>query len=239
MKTWPVIPTLFLLCLAAPVSAQGTFAGTWETTYGLMTLTQEGAQAKGFYLLGGKRCTIEGQVEKAKLTFRYQEPDAKGTGWFELAADGGSFTGRWQQEGETTWQEWAGKRVASSAKATDVFDGLWDSAFGRIRLIQNGLQVHGVYAYAGGATLAGKVEGKRLTFDYQESKAEGKGWFELAPDGHAFQGKWKAKGETTWADWAGARVQPVPGRLWLVVIEAPWEGNLADQEYSFGNMLRA
>src|SRR5205085_3802456 len=38
--------------------------------------------------------------------------------------------------------------------------------------------------------------------------------------------------------WNGARVRPQPGRVWLVVLEAPWEANLEENEYSFGLMLR-
>jgi hypothetical protein len=37
----------------------------------------------------------------------------------------------------------------------------------------------------------------------------------------------------------GVRVAPVPGRKWLVVLEAHYENNLAEQEYSFGQMLKA
>jgi hypothetical protein len=108
-----------------------------------------------------------------------------------------------------------------------------------MRLVEDGDAVQGVYAYGGNSTLSGKVEGNRLKFRYQEPDAEGEGWFDLAADGNRFDGRWKAKGVAGWSDWSGMRVQPVPNRVWLVVVEANWEKDIAEHEYSFGSMLRA
>src|SRR5262245_50157301 len=85
--------SLLLLVLAGPVSAQTptSFVGNWETTYGPMTLTQDGAKLSGFYIMDGERCTVEGKVEKNRFTFTYKEPSVEGEGWFELAADGKTF----------------------------------------------------------------------------------------------------------------------------------------------------
>jgi hypothetical protein len=78
-----------------------------------------------------------------------------------------------------------------------------------------------------------------MTFRYVEPQAEGEGWFEPSPSGGGFAGEWRAAGSDEWRSWTGERVEPVPGRMWLVVVEARWEGSLAEREYSFGEMLRS
>src|SRR5262249_43543708 len=76
MKRVHVLSAVLGLFLVAPAWAADNFGGTWETTYGTMVLTQEGTQVKGFYLMQGLRCTVEGQVDKGKLIFQYREPSA-------------------------------------------------------------------------------------------------------------------------------------------------------------------
>jgi len=230
---------IILLCFANTVRAKETYTGTWETTYGVMTLKQTGVRVEGTYLSDGSACTIEGQVEKKRLMFRYEEADEKGEGWFELSADGRSFDGKWRVLGEKAWQEWHGKRVTEVPPAQRGFEGLWETSYGRMRLIQDNDDVHGIYAYNAGSSIGGQRTGKKLTFTYKEPDAAGEGWFELAADGKSFQGKWKAKGAPNWSDWTGKRVDPVLCKVWLVVIEANWESHLGEQEYLFGNMLRA
>jgi hypothetical protein len=70
-------PTEPDLSAAKPAFEEGTFAGSWDTTYGWMTLTQDGQKASGFYLMKAgsdrARCTLEGRVERNKLTFRRQD----------------------------------------------------------------------------------------------------------------------------------------------------------------------
>jgi hypothetical protein len=221
-----------------PIRKGSNFTGTWETTFGLMTLTQDGDRVKGTYVMEGTTSSIEGRVEKGKLTFRYQEPGVQGEGSFELAADGQSFTGRWREDGTTAWLPWKGKRV----RATDrplTFDGVWETTYGRMRLIEEPRHVHGLYAYSAHSSLDGTREGNRLVFRYREPDAAGEGWFELSADANTFEGKWKAQGSATWAEWTGRRVVPTAGRVWLVVLETHWEHDLAEPEYSFGSMLRA
>lgn len=227
--------TLFVFVPVAP--AESTFAGTWETTYGPMTLTQEGNKVRGQYVMEGDKCSIEGTVEKNRLTFIYREPDVEGEGWFELAEDGKSFAGKWREKEATEWSAWQGKRFLTPP--ADSFTGLWQTSYGRMRLKQTGDQVQGSYTYTSESTVSGKVDKKKLTFTYKEPAAEGEGWFELADDGKSFKGQWRPKGATKWSGWTGSRVEPEPGRIWLVVIEANWESDLAQQEYAFGAMLKS
>src|SRR2546430_1679670 len=97
MRSVIVVAALGWVGLGSPALGQGNFTGTWETTFGVMTLKQDGAQVQGFYLMDGERCTLEGKAANQRLTFTYQEPGADGTGWFEIAADGKSFSGKWRE----------------------------------------------------------------------------------------------------------------------------------------------
>lgn len=236
-----VISVGLMLAVVPAAFAQGGFTGTWQTTYGRMTLTQKGDDVAGHYESGNVRNSIEGKVEKNKLTFTYEEPGASGEGWFELAADGKSFAGKWREKGMSEWAPWLGKRISAAVApaAPPGFAGLWRTQFGRVRLVQDGKKINGCYDYTGGATISGTVEGKKLTFTYKEPETEGEGWFELAADGKSFTGKWRPKGASKWQTWNGSRVDPQPGIVWLVVVEARWERTIAENEYAFGNMLRA
>ena len=207
-----------------------TFSGKWLTTFGPMELSQDGAIVRGEYRYMSAACSLEGEVSHGRLVFTYQEPEVHGEGWFELTRGGKAFTGRFHPSGEDRWQPWEGERVG--------FDGLWNSSFGPLRLIEEGDQVRGFYTAGVGATLEGRRKGDRLAFRYREPKARGRGAFELAADGLSFQGEWQARGDGRSRPWWGIRVRPQPNLTWLVVIEAPWQRFLAEQEYAFGNMLR-
>ena len=129
--------------------------------------------------------------------------------------------------------------AGESPAATAGFDGLWQTSFGRMRLRQDGAAVRGSYSYATGSRIEGEVEDRRLEFRYTEPAAAGEGWFELSADGLSFAGQWRAEGADGWRGWSGTRVEPVPGRRWLVILEADWEGSLAEEEYAFADMLES
>lgn len=214
-----------------------TFAGDWETTFGPMTLTEKDGRVSGFYLMGSHKNEISGTVKDRKLTFTYKEAVARGEGEFELAADGRSFAGKWRESADRQWGQWTGTRP----KAKD-FTGLWRSAHGPMRLTQSGDQVRGQYLWDGlGGTVEGRVKGQTLTFTYTEnSGTKGSGTFTLADDANSFSGKWKPDGAGKEQPWpTNKRVTPTPGKQWLVVVEANWEGSLSEPEYSFGSMLKA
>lgn len=240
---------LFALLWLAPATlwaqAEG-FEGTWETSYGRMELSVDDNVVRGTYAYGGGS-TVEGTVEGNRFTFRYVEPAARGDGWFELSDDGNSLQGAWREDGDSAWGDWSGIRVdglavdrgENAATGDGPFTGVYESSFGRVRLVQTGQQVSGTYAYGGGSTIEGSVEDGRFSFTYQEPTASGEGWFELRPDDSGFNGQWRATGGSEWATWTGDRVEEDPERVWLVVIEAQWELDLAEEEYSFGEMLEA
>ncbi len=211
-------------------SSSSIFAGRWHTTFGPMTLTQEGDRVRGSYLCNGSECPISGKVSDGRLTFTYQEARVRGEGWFEMRPRAKAFAGEFREAGAEDWGIWEGRRIG--------FDGLWDSTFGRLRLIEDGDHLRGFYEVDGEATITGTVEGNELTFTYREARAGGQGSFTLADDGLSFEGEWQAEGEDEPAVWEGKQVEPEPGRTWLVVLEAPWQKFLVEREYAFGHMLR-
>lgn len=118
------------------------------------------------------------------------------------------------------------------------WDGIWETSFGRARLIQHGARVHGFYECGGPSSLDGVTQDGVLDFEYQEPKIAGSGRFEIAADGASFTGRWRARGEAEWSEWNGWRIEPRTGVTWLVIFEAHWQRSLAEGEYAFGNMLR-
>lgn len=123
--------------------------------------------------------------------------------------------------------------------AVGAYEGLWQTSYGRMRLSHRGEDVAGSYSYASSSRVEGKVKDGRLTFTYAEPEARGEGWFEMGDEGKSFSGKWRPEGQTSWQPWTGRRIEPVAGRVWLVVLEAYWESDLAEEEYSFGQMLES
>ncbi len=205
------------------------FSGRWVTTFGPMELTQEGRAVRGTYWNQGVPCDIEGEIDGNRLTFSYREPAEHGTGWFDQVRFG-RFAGQWQAAGRDGGQEWHGHRA---------WDGVWETTFGRLRLIQDAEAVHGFYDGAGPSRLEGRVrDDGRLAFRYEEPQAAGEGVFEASEDGQSFTGEWRSAAMPAWAAWTGKRVRAVPGRTWLMVVEAHWQRSLAEGEYSYGGMLR-
>ena len=118
------------------------------------------------------------------------------------------------------------------------WDGIWETDFGRVRLIEKRGHVRGVYECSGPASIEGVAAGDALDFRYREPKVSGSGRFELTDEGAAFTGRWRPRGERKWSSWSGQRVEAQPGIRWLVVFEAHWQRSFAEGEYAFGYMLR-
>ena len=242
MKSFVCLTGLVLLFWIAPVRAAepADFTGDWSATYGPLKLKQTGRHVTGSYDMSGTIGLVEGDVEGRRLVFTYREPNAAGEGWFELAADGDSFDGRWRADGDTGWSRWTGERGAAVESTAGTFDGVWSSSYGPLRLTQSGQDVRGFYRMADGrfADIAGTVKEDRLDFTYDEQGTKGTGHFELAPGGSGFTGAWQADGGAE-GEWTGARIAALPGRVWLVILEARWENSLTDREYAYGTMLES
>ena len=118
------------------------------------------------------------------------------------------------------------------------WSGVWETSFGRLRLVEEGARIRGLYECGGPAQLEGEPGNRTLDFDYSEPTVSGSGRFELADDGASFTGRWRPQGEEKWSEWNGFRLRPETGITWLVVLEAHWQRTLNEPEYAFGNMLR-
>ena len=239
---WRIVAFTMLVgsALGQATRPSPSFLGQWQTTYGPMTLTQNGDEISGVYG-ASVRATLTGKLDNGRLVFAYKEPSAAGEGSFTLAEDGRTFTGQWRENGKAQWAPWSGRRAAPPRPA-GPFTGLWKTTYGRMRLFPDGNAVRGVYDSGGLSTLVGSVEDRTLTLSYTQPDGEtGTAVFTLAEDHKSFSGKWKGKKQQVEAggDWTGQRIEPVPGRQWLVVLEAHWESNLEEEEYSYGQMLRA
>ena len=91
-----------------------------------MVLAQDGSRVRGTY---GREVTehpIEGTATADEFTFRYIEPQERGTGRFKLRRYG-RFTGEYLAEGSQRAMPWQGWRDC---------DGLWDTHLGRLRFVQ-------------------------------------------------------------------------------------------------------
>jgi hypothetical protein len=204
------------------------FSGRWFTTFGPMELIQDGDRVRGSYFMQQSSCAIEGMIRDGKFRFTYSEPTVEGEGWFELVRHG-RFTGQWRPKDSSAWSPWRGERE---------FEGIWQTSFGLLRLVQEPDRVLGFYEAAGPCALEGRLEPNRLEFRYREARSQGEGRFELGADADRFEGRWRADGAAQWGPWQGRRLVGLPGAVWLVVIEAHWQRSYLDKEYAFGHMLR-
>ena len=108
-----------------PIATPDTFAGVWESTYGILRLARDGERFTGTYT-GTPGATLEGALEGGALRGTYHEPApsaAEGEGVrgrfaFALAEDGHSFRGTWSVglgeplDPADRWaQRWGGRRV--------------------------------------------------------------------------------------------------------------------------------
>lgn len=92
--------------IEAPASLL-TWTGTWDTSYGVLTLTQNGNQVTGTYPDG----TLTGTVSANKLTGTFSEINSyNGTFVFTMSSNGQSFTGTWHYNGDSENSEWNGTR---------------------------------------------------------------------------------------------------------------------------------
>jgi hypothetical protein len=107
MKKLALSAVCVLVC-AAFVRADGDFTGTWDTTYGPVTMIQKGKKVTGTYYDG--KAMLQGTVEGRKLTLTYEEPSEGGEAWFQLSEDGKSFVGKYRVAGSKRWVEWSGTR---------------------------------------------------------------------------------------------------------------------------------
>lgn len=80
------------------------------------------------------------------------------------------------------------EKPAATAKS---FTGSWDTAWGKVTLVQSGSAVTGDYSGQFKGKLAGDAEGNVATLTWTQTNGEtGKAKFTLSADGESFAGTW-------------------------------------------------
>jgi len=98
-----------------PKPAAVTWAGVWQTTFGELTLTQQGQQVTGTYPY--RRGRLKGVVQGRLLRGRWYEGPAdrdeyRGDFEFKMMPDGNYFLGRWGKGfGRPMSGRWVGRRM--------------------------------------------------------------------------------------------------------------------------------
>jgi hypothetical protein len=221
-----IVPTVPRAAAAAPAPAD--FSGRWTTSFGIMTLRQEGSRIAGTYGREGTECRIDGTVADGLLTFKYKEPVERGSGWFRLRRPG-CFVGEYLAEGgwprPRRWHGWRG------------CDGLWDTSIGRMHLVEARGELSGGIEHDATARLEAVAEsGERFRFTLQGSRVSARGVIALDQEGYALNGEWTQDGQPA-QPLLGRRVLPHPALTWLAVMEAHWQRALDEKEFAFGHML--
>jgi hypothetical protein len=99
----------------AAASTTASWAGTWRTDYGAMSLTQTGNMVRGTYAVCGGSATISGTVSGGTLTGTWNEQmcgNGSGALEFTMSGDGRSFTGKWARGSGVPTNPWNGTRSA-------------------------------------------------------------------------------------------------------------------------------
>lgn len=101
------------------------FEGLWSTTWGPMRLRVSGDRVEGTYLFFGE-CSISGELKGHVFTFNYSQADGEsGSGSFQLAEDGLSFSGNWQSV-DGRGGSWRGDATNKNEKWLVVLEANWE-----------------------------------------------------------------------------------------------------------------
>ena len=94
--------------------------------------------------------------------------------------------------------QWVDSQTSQAAS----FEGVWKTGYGLLELEVEGTAVTGTYP---AGSVRGTITGNEMHFVYDELDGGGDGRFVLSPDGTAFEGKWRAWGDSKWRRWNGSR----------------------------------
>ena len=97
---------------AQPPVVSQTFAGSWQTNWGLLDIVQHGSRVDGTY--GGRfPGRLEGVVQGNRVELQWTGDNGEtGRAYFILSPDGGAIAGRWGMVSDNaSGGEWRGQRV--------------------------------------------------------------------------------------------------------------------------------
>lgn len=201
--------TAMLDALEARSGCTGTFAGQWETTFGVLTIRLEGNRVSGSYTYNSNNGDITGWASGNSLEGEWVEVSSGGTGRgtmrFVLSSDGQGFTGFWRQPASGNREgAWNGRCLSSSNAAAisaprsgvclGTFAGQWTTTFGMLTIGLAGDRATGSYPRG---KITGIISGNVLEGEWVEgsglAKIRGGFRFLLSADGQSFTGGWGGK----------------------------------------------
>jgi predicted esterase len=217
---WVVAVWFALIWVTAlPATAATAFDGEWRTSFGIVTLKQTGNAVTGAYGDAGQ-FTLKGTVAGKKLTFEYQEAQAKGDATWTLDDSSHAFRGTFKVRGGKagTWEGWRPDPNAAKGEPAQLA-GLWLTDQGLMELEQTGDKVKGRYAFRGTSGIEGTLTGRRFDFT-TEAFRPGKGWLDVSPNGKTLSGAATTNGFAAWYGWRGRKASEfarharlVPGKI--------------------------
>jgi predicted esterase len=205
--------------LPAHANEDGAFNGEWRTSIGIVKLKQTANSVTGTYGNTGQ-FSLKGTVEGKKLTFEYQEGQAKGDAQWNMDESGHSFRGEFKIRGGQSggWQGWRPDPEAPKGKTANL-GGLWLTDLGLMELEQAGDKVKGRYTLGGVSQIDGTLTGRMFKFKYKAFRP-GTGWFDFTADGDTFGGAAVTNGFAGWYGWRGRsatefarHAKLVPGKI--------------------------
>ncbi len=196
---------------AGTTTAQGpcSWAGVWNTNWGVMTLSQNGNQVTGTYThFEGK---LSGMVTGNVLSGRWDNvQNTTGKFQFTMAADCNSFSGFYGYNEGTPGYPWNGTRGATNTGGACSWTGVWDTSYNKMTLTQTGSRVNGAYEHNNGK-IEGTVSGNVLEGTWTEGTSTGRIRFTIATDCNSFSGGFGyGTNEPAPSNWNGTRSASAP-----------------------------
>jgi predicted esterase len=199
-----LIATATVLLLGTHVHAAdepARFAGEWKTSFGPLTIEQQGESITG--TVGGN--ALKGKVKGKELSLAYEEGQAHVEATLTLDQTGNAFSGKFQVRNgrQGLWNGWRPDPAAARGNTAD-YSGLWLTDLGLMELAQDGAKVKGRYALRGTSSIEGDVTGRHLEFRVK-AFFPGPGWFDLDEKGMTFAGAGGTDGQPVWYGWKGRK----------------------------------
>ncbi|MGE9266827.1 MAG: hypothetical protein ACQKBY_01925 [Verrucomicrobiales bacterium] len=103
--------------------------------------------------------------------------------------------------------------LGTLSAAEQGFAGLWDTNWGRLKIVEKDGKLVGAYKGKFEGEIAGKVKEKAFHYQWRQPNGEwGSGVFRLSKDGQELKGTWgSAKSETNGGVWTGRRMKEGEG----------------------------
>lgn len=89
----------------------------------------------------------------------------------------------------------------------EVFNGEWQTSFGTVKVKQKHDDATGTYGPVGQFTLKGTIEGRKLSFEFQQGNSSGEAHWTIDDAGNSFHGDFQLRGGQN-GEWIGLRPDP-------------------------------